>query len=76
MRLVFDEPEIYQLRFIVLAFFISLAYIFCTSYINISESSLHGFMLFTFVQHYMPLKTTVTEDMNEQCNELHVLDVT
>ena len=33
-------------------------------------------MLFTFVQHYMPLKSTVTEDMNEQCNELHVLDVT
>ena len=75
IRLVFDKCEIYQLRFIVLAFFISLAYIFCTSY-NISESSFHGFMLFTFVQHYMPLKTTVTEDMNEQCNELHVLDVT
>ena len=53
----------------------SLAYMFCTSY-NISESSFHVFMQFTFVQHYMPLKTTVTEDMNEQCNELHVLDVT
>ena len=75
MRLAFDKCEIYQLRFIVLAFFISLAYIFCTSY-NISESSFHGFMLFTFVQHYMPLKTTVTEDMNEQCNELHLLDIT
>ena len=32
-------------------------------------------MLFTLVQHYMPLKTTVTEDMNEQCNEPHVADV-
>ena len=27
------------------------------------------FMLFTFVQHYMPRKPNVTEDMNEQCNE-------
>ena len=58
----------------VLAFFILLAYMFCTS-CNISESSFHGFMLFTFVQHYMPLKTTVTEDVNEPCNELHVSDV-
>ena len=47
---------------------------FCASY-NISESSFHGFMPFTFVQHYMRLKSTVTEDMNEQCNEPHLLDV-
>ena len=46
IRLVFDECEIYQLRFIVPAFFISLAYMFCASY-NISESPFHGFMLFT-----------------------------
>ena len=47
---------------------------FFTSY-NISESSFHGFMLFTFVQHYMPQKTTVSEDINEQWNEMHVSDV-
>ena len=47
---------------------------FFASY-NISESSFHSFMLLDFVQHYMPLKTTVTEDMNEQCNEPHVSDV-
>ena len=74
MRLVFDKRKIYQLRFIVLAFFISLAYMFCTSY-NISESSFHGLMPFTFVQHYTPLKTSVAEVMNEQCNEPHVSDV-
>ena len=74
IRLVFDKRESYQLRFIVLAFFIPLAYMLCTPY-HISESSIHGFVLFSFVQHYMPLKTTVTEDMNEQCNEPYVLDV-
>ena len=33
------------------------------------------YMLFTFAQHYMPLKTNVTEDLNEQCNEPHVSEV-
>ena len=55
IRLVFDKRERFQLRFILSAFFISLAYMVCNSY-NISESPFHGFMLFTLAQYYMPLK--------------------
>ena len=55
IRLVFDKRERFQLRFILSAFFIPLAYMVCNSY-NISESPFHGFMLFSLAQYYMPLK--------------------
>ena len=55
IRLVFDKRERFQLRFILSAFFIPLAYMVRNSY-NISESTFHGFMLFTLAQYYMPLK--------------------
>ena len=55
IRLVFDKRERFQLRFILSAFFIPLAYMVRNSY-NISESLFHGFMLFTLAQYYMPLK--------------------
>ena len=55
IRLVFDKRERFQLRFILSAFFIPLAYMVRNSY-NIGESPFHGFMLFTLAQYYMPLK--------------------